>query len=269
MAKRKENAVMERILIITIKDFQQPKSENDFPDFFRFCELQGLVYEKSSEWHVKLDTKQDIPQIKEDSFQEVEHHFKCMDPAQPDCVKYVFRITRNRIIFNFLKADSPQDETWEYAVQKFAPLWKSFVNNFSLPTQCNVSLGYLINLNRDTLCKDKSLFRENWLEVKEISSLFGRVDEFPFTSQYNHPFSCHQNWMAEFPDLGKVLLTCKTQSYFKNNNISLHFFLEVEIDSQCSYVETFDWKKLFVLISDLRNVILELKARLATEDDWK
>ena len=272
MNKKRENscAVKERVLIVDFddKDFQQPQSESDFSEFSQFCKSRGLVYEKRSQWQVELDKQQEIPQIR-DAFQKIEYNFKCMDSSSPDQVKYVFRIMQNQIIFNYLTTDSCQNDSIESTVKEFSPLWESFKKNFSLPNLCKIALSYAINLNRDTLYKDESLFRTNWLEVNEISSLFGRINKFPFESQYLHPFSCYQRWLANHPILDKIVLACKTGSLLEKNKLTLQFLLQVNVIKPYNCTTAFQWHQLFESLSNLRNVILEDKALRATEEDWK
>ena len=261
--------VIERVFVIKFENIEEARLLEHFESFHKFCLSHGLKYQKKAQWHVDIDSTQEIPKIKDGSRQDIEHHFCDVAPGQKEVKYSIFRIVSGGVIFNALRSNISEYNSLEHMKKKFNPIWSEFLNNTDLPEECEISLCYAIDLNKNTLDKDNSLFRPGWLEVKEISSLFGCIRDFDFKNQYEHPFSCSQNWSTVDDNLGKVFLSCKASSYISESDVSLRFLLEVRSKAQTQNICTFDWNYLFDYLSKLRAVVLMGKAQRATAEEWK
>lgn len=244
MKKKNDSAIRERILAIEIKDFEPPSDEKELMPFAAYCKSCGLEYEKRVDWHVELDTRQEIPQIKDGAFQNIEHDFKLLDKSQRNGVKYVFRIMRGHVIFNFLSREYLEQDNLQSVFDHFIPLWKAFIDHFKISGGNAFSLCYVAELNENTLYRDPSLFKKDWLEVKEILSFCKGVKAYPFATEYQHPLFCRQQWKTQHSDLGNVVLKCDIKSIESKDMISLIVYMEVKLE-QFSKLEQLDKKTNF------------------------
>jgi len=279
MSEKTRSAVNERIFAVNFNSFSLDsltETDKRLSSFRSYCCENGFDYEKQTKWKLEcdIDPATQLPQMKDSSGSIDEFHFIHHD-SEKRKIEWVFRIFPDRVVFNFLKNQLKDPGSFNEAKDIFSPLWEEFKKDFDFKEESQVEVSYVLHLDKYSL-SDQSLYGPDWLEVKDISVLFGCIGELPYSNcRYIPPFRSIQNWDAEHPDFQKVQLRCLTQSLQQPepklpniSTLSIEFQLCVytRLDSDAFIGKA---SVLFEILTELYDKILTEKAKNAIEGDWR
>ena len=268
MMNKVESAVKERALLVRYNEFTK---ENLVAGIEKFRSLSQLHYSEQEEWNIdwEIDNKTNLPRLTNDSGSIV--HYDFSKKTQSGGIAYSFRIFPSCVIFNFSKRNIQDSGCFGEMLDSFTPHWEQFCDCFGLEKISSIKLCYLLVLDESTLT-DGALYRKDWLEVKEISSLFSLVNQPAYDDCiYVHPFSCEQNWQVKCVGLpNPVRLCCDIRSKLLKSPRRLSMFVDVSAKTDCESCDFRDkFDLLFGMVSDLYNITLTDKAKSAIKGDWK
>ena len=200
--KYKYTPICERIVSFDLEipedKFQEGLSNWD--NIFR-DEFPEAFHQRRVHWDIQIQEAEGaMPEIAhEKTKMSIRHMFWSSDPQKthPD---WCIQIQQNALVFNLRQYDwKKESDHRDYNDLKlFTETWLSKFNNcFGEFTFRTIKLGYSNIINHQKICTS-GLIKPNWLEVKELLTLFREHPGPEFSSNYIIPFNSEMNWVAKY-----------------------------------------------------------------------